>query len=252
VAEGSDWFWWYYSRNKFGREAMFDREFRTHLSNVYLAIGVPVPSWLNRPILGDPPDCFRLPVGYVQPRLSADPNPTLEWANAGFMEARRSTGAMQQGGGLLDRVYFGFNPADLYFRVEASEDLDPYSLAIYLGQPDATTWNDLPRYADAATPLGRTGARLAWELALPPHSHDRAVLAQATGGEEWHGGGEMAEVSRNGGVVELAISLERLGLKLGDRVGVVVAVARDRRNVEVFPGVGAQPDELTFTLAPPG
>lgn len=252
VAEGSDWFWWYYSRNKFGHEAMFDREFRAHLGNVYRAIGVAVPPWLGRPILGDPPDRFRLPVGYILPRLAAEAEPTLEWANAGFMEPRRSSGVMQQGSGLLGRVYFGFNPADLHVRIEAAEELDPYSVAVYLSRVDEPIWNARPRFADQATPLPRPDARLVWEIALPPHTHERAVLARAAGAEEWEGVGEAAEVSRKGGVVELAVSLERLGLKLGDRVGVVVVVARDRRIVEIFPGVGDEPDELSFTLAPPG
>ena len=51
IAEGSDWFWWYYSGNDPKLERGFDRQFRTHLSNVYTLMGAPIPDYLNQPIL---------------------------------------------------------------------------------------------------------------------------------------------------------------------------------------------------------
>ncbi|MDE3074048.1 MAG: hypothetical protein KGJ86_01350 [Chloroflexota bacterium] len=51
VAEGSDWFWWYYSGNEPKLERGFDRQFRTHLANVYKLMGSPIPAYLNEPIL---------------------------------------------------------------------------------------------------------------------------------------------------------------------------------------------------------
>src|SRR5579884_293052 len=55
VAEGSDWFWWYYSRNHFGHANPFDVAFRQHLANVYRVIGEDVPAWLSQPINGHAP-----------------------------------------------------------------------------------------------------------------------------------------------------------------------------------------------------
>jgi alpha-amylase/alpha-mannosidase (GH57 family) len=51
IAEGSDWFWWYYGGNDPKPERGFDHQFRQHLSNVYALMGSPVPEYLTQPIL---------------------------------------------------------------------------------------------------------------------------------------------------------------------------------------------------------
>jgi alpha-amylase/alpha-mannosidase (GH57 family) len=51
IAEGSDWFWWYYSGNDPKLERGFDRQFRQHLMNVHVAMGSPIPDYLLEPIL---------------------------------------------------------------------------------------------------------------------------------------------------------------------------------------------------------
>lgn len=51
AAEGSDWFWWYSSRNESPEEAILDETFRGHLANVFVLMGVPIPDWLKEPIL---------------------------------------------------------------------------------------------------------------------------------------------------------------------------------------------------------
>ncbi len=51
IAEGSDWFWWYYSGNDPNLERGFDAQFRKHLMNVYTLMGSPIPEHLTRPIL---------------------------------------------------------------------------------------------------------------------------------------------------------------------------------------------------------
>jgi len=50
AAEGSDWFWWYSSRNESPEETLLDETFRGHLANVFTLMGVPVPDWLREPI----------------------------------------------------------------------------------------------------------------------------------------------------------------------------------------------------------
>ncbi|MBV9119328.1 MAG: alpha-amylase/alpha-mannosidase [Chloroflexi bacterium] len=51
IAEGSDWFWWYYSGNDPNLERGFDRQFRQHLMNVHTLMGSPVPDYLQDPVL---------------------------------------------------------------------------------------------------------------------------------------------------------------------------------------------------------
>lgn len=50
AAEGSDWFWWYSSRNESPEEAILDKTFRGHLASVFTLMGVPIPDWLKEPI----------------------------------------------------------------------------------------------------------------------------------------------------------------------------------------------------------
>ncbi|HAL61727.1 MAG TPA: glycoside hydrolase, partial [Chloroflexi bacterium] len=50
AAEGSDWFWWYCSRNESPEEAILNETFRGHLANVFTLMGVPLPDWLKEPI----------------------------------------------------------------------------------------------------------------------------------------------------------------------------------------------------------
>ena len=47
AAEGSDWFWWLGEDQESGNDAAMDDLFRTHLANVYRALGEPPPAWLD-------------------------------------------------------------------------------------------------------------------------------------------------------------------------------------------------------------
>jgi hypothetical protein len=217
---------------------MFDREFRAHLANVYRLIDLPVPTWLERPISGEPPTRFRLPTGYVTPRLDAEPQAGVEWTNAGYLDALRSTGAMQQGGGALQRLYFGHNPADLFFRLEGGEDLGPYAIRLYVGAGPSA-----PRYArDIA---GFEPGRFAWEVSLLPQTVGHADLSRATQDGGWEVVGHVDELARKGAVLEVGLDLGRLGLGHGSEVDVLLTLAREHRIIETLP---ADAERLRFTL----
>ena len=47
AAEGSDWFWWLGGDQESGNDPAFDDLFRTHLRNVYRALNVAPPPWLD-------------------------------------------------------------------------------------------------------------------------------------------------------------------------------------------------------------
>lgn len=47
AAEGSDWFWWFGDDQDSGNDPVFDDRFRTHLRNVYRALGAAPPAWLE-------------------------------------------------------------------------------------------------------------------------------------------------------------------------------------------------------------
>lgn len=50
AAEGSDWFWWFGEGHDSGHNDLFDDLFRTHVAEVYRAIGRPTPPELSIPI----------------------------------------------------------------------------------------------------------------------------------------------------------------------------------------------------------
>ncbi len=49
-AEGSDWFWWLEEGHHTSDQALFDELFRSHLRDVYVALGLPVPPIIDVPI----------------------------------------------------------------------------------------------------------------------------------------------------------------------------------------------------------
>lgn len=247
TAEGSDWFWWYYSRNKFGQEQMFDAEFRAHLGNVYRAVDLPVPAWLARPISGPAAARWRLPGDYISPRLSTEPHPTLEWTNAGYLDAARSTGAMQQGGGVLRRLYYGYNPADLYLRLEANEDLTPAVVSIYIATtpPSGTTTTSRD---EGATSIVPSGTPFAWRIAIAPDTTGPALFGHAATDGGWTMDGFLSEVAAKGPIVELAIPIDRIGVRIGATIGIVIAIARDGRIVETLPSRDDDNEQLSISL----
>jgi alpha-amylase/alpha-mannosidase (GH57 family) len=248
IAEGSDWFWWYYSHNFSDQEQLFDQVFRGHLATVFTAIGLPVPDWLEVPIAGlTPPTHYRPPSAYVTPHLSAAAAASLEWTGAGYLEPAPSAGTMQKGHTVLKRLYYGYNPADLLLRLELNEPLAPYRLAFYLAVPLRRKVNRRVRFADTSPATELNGVGLGWEIALSPGHHE-AVLHQADGQEVWRPVTTLTAVATGERTVELAVSLEGLGLRLGDTVELVTTLAQNDVLVEVLP----DSDTHSFSLKPMG
>ncbi len=247
IAEGSDWFWWYYSRNNSEQDRLFDQAFRGHLASVYTTIGLPVPDWLETPIVGlTAPTHYRPASAYVTPHLSAPEGVSLEWTGAGYLDPLPSTGAMQQGYTVLQRLYYGYNPADLFLRLELNEPLLPYRVAFYLAVPGRRKLNRRVRFADTNPALELSNVGLAWEIWVEPASTGRpeTVLNQADGQEVWRQVKTLSTVAVGERAVELAVSLDGLGLRLGDAVELVATVVRDDVLVEALPAS----DTLSFSL----
>jgi len=234
IAEGSDWFWWYYSRNVSAQDHLFDQAFRGHLAAVYFIIGRPVPPWLTEPIQGlAEPRAHRSTSGYIAPYLTAGDEASLEWTGAGFVEAEISPGAMQRAeAGLLRRLYFGYNPSYLYFRLESKVALGPYQVSLYLhtetvpGQP--TLFPVLAEEETRPTPFGAN-----WRVDLIPGFG--AVLKLASERGSWLEVEAKVESAAGERVWEVRLANKDLGVSLGDQVGVVGALAQEERIVESIP-----------------
>lgn len=239
-AEGSDWFWWYYSRNVSEQERIFDQAFRGHLAGVYTSIGLPVPEWLSYPITKAEAILERAPSHFISPRLEASPQASSEWARAGYV--RGGTGStMRPSEQLLSGLYYGYDPGTLYLRIETCEPLDSLSLSIYFLSPSADKMNWQFRHLDERFEVVN-GLGLAWALEIIPWEL-KAVLFKAEGQEVWRPVREVMNLARSEKVVELAVPLSHLGLKLGDSVGLVVTGERGKI-LERIPPFGY----LLFTL----
>jgi hypothetical protein len=242
IAEGSDWFWWYYSRNVSGQDHLFDRAFREHLAGVYFAIGRPAPAWLTEPIQGPAVrQDYRPPGGYITPRLAASLDATLEWTGAGFLTPV-SAGAMQRAdGGVLRRLYFGYNPTRLYFRLEASSAIAPYDASIVLHiRPEGVEQLAFPSL-EGVVPASPFGAN--WRLDLVPgYGGVLKRVSERGGWLEMDAGVESAMGER---VWEVSVLLSALGLHLGARLGLAAVLARDGHVLESIP----LDNLFTFALA---
>jgi len=248
IAEGSDWFWWYYSRNVSGQDQLFDQAFRQHLSRVYYAIGRPVPPWLTEPIQGlTERQDYRPPSGYIVPRFSAAAEAGLEWTRAGFLEPVVSTGSMQRTDLVLRRLYFGYNPAALCFRLEARSALGPYDVSLFLVmEPSGFEQLSLPlseRERSPLSPLPSPIFSANWRVDLLPGRGATVRLVSERGG--WLEVESAVQSAASERVWEVSVPLATFGLTLGAQVGVAAALAREGNIIETLPEEAAH----TFTLA---
>jgi len=246
IAEGSDWFWWYYSRNVSGQDQLFDQAFREHLAGVYFAIGRPVPPWLTEPIQGlTTRQDYRPTSGYITPHLGGGDEAGLEWTGAGFLEPAASTGAMQQAeAGILRRLYFGYNPTSLYFRLEARAAIGPYDVSLFLRVESDTAQQLAFPTMEGGLPPTPFGA--SWRVDLLPGFGATLKLVSERG--SWLEVEATVESAAGERAWEVCLPLSAFGLRLGNRVGVAAALAREGRIVESIPSGALH----YFTLAEGG
>ncbi|HID87187.1 MAG TPA: glycoside hydrolase [Anaerolineae bacterium] len=217
IAEGSDWFWWQCSHNRSEQTPLFDALFRAHLGNVYRLLGLPLPTWLEVPI-------------------SASSQPSSMWV------VPAATGAMQRGETIIRRLSHGYDPANLYLRLETREPLTSTFVGVYLAVPGAQPTNASPRYTGPDPQGDPWDLGLAWEVALEPG--EKAQLSRADGQGGWQAVASVDRVALGEGVLELALPLHELGLRPGDVVGLLVILARDGVLVEALPSAGCHRFEL--------
>lgn len=222
IAEGSDWFWWYSSRND-PHTDVFDSLFRGHLAEVYRNLGLPAPEWLGQSILVDRQAHAGQPsTGHVSPTLSAAPQIGHAWAKAGFMEPDTSSATMQRTSTLLRRLYYGFDPANLYLRLELAPVGPVNTIVLYFRAPRSRTNRSAPLLPATST-LGDAG----WshELTLNVITH-QATLRRANGHEGW-GQDTALEVVVDGAVCEAQIPFSELGIAIGDMLALVIVLGRN-------------------------
>ena len=145
IAEGSDWYWWYGLDQDSGYDEMWDVLFKVHLSNIYRAINLDLPPYLQdlwtNPALPD-----EAASAVIEPMIDGVALPG-EWDGAAVY-----TADSVDGGGLdIDSFHLGYDASNLYLRVDMptpdaiealNEARDP-DLALYFMQPNAQNFNEV-------------------------------------------------------------------------------------------------------------
>lgn len=237
IAEGSDWFWWYYSRNQLGGENVFDTAFRKHLANVYRATGSAVPSWLERPIDGTAPLRRKAVTGFLTPaRLTAEDRASAEWAHAAFVEPDVSSGTMQQGYRLIRRVYYGFDVENLFFRIETTDEVSDRQIAIFIGAPNAAAANRIPRLDGAVA----HDSLYSWRVEVNGQGSPTIRIARATGDGSWIDVDARGEAVVGRRAIEVRLDRVSLGIDWGTALHIAAGVVQEGVVIEMVPSRRAE------------
>ncbi|MBN1395381.1 MAG: hypothetical protein JW959_10190 [Pirellulales bacterium] len=121
IAEGSDWFWWFGDSHHSAQTGLFDRLFRKHLQNVYLALGEQPPNELSHPISqgAGHAETYTEPTGLLRVKIDGRRS-FFEWINAGHYACGGARGTMTMvSTGLVSDLYFGFDLERLLLRLDA-------------------------------------------------------------------------------------------------------------------------------------
>ncbi|VVM06089.1 hypothetical protein MAMC_00942 [Methylacidimicrobium cyclopophantes] len=214
AAEGSDWFWWYGPDFSTDSDLLFDEIFRTHLRNVYLALGFSPPPYLDFPICAPtPPTPYATPRLYIHPQLTGRLDNFFDWVGAGTVDALVQQTAMFQSHRLGQKLYFGFDEEHFYLRLDlaaAPEEIEVEFLA--------------PQFRRVTASVLPSGS---WRVRT--ESSDDAVLfenADERGVAAWED------------FFVLMVPIAALGWKERDAVSFFVRLLRDRLVLERYPERG--------------
>jgi alpha-amylase/alpha-mannosidase (GH57 family) len=122
IAEGSDWCWWYGPEHDSANRPEFDQLFRDHLANVYLALRIPPPEELSRPILRvSVKEFHQIPSGPVRPTIDGEVSSYFEWLGAGIYRVDGRSGAMHGQRFFVRELYYGSDGQNLFLRLDFVE-----------------------------------------------------------------------------------------------------------------------------------
>jgi len=123
IAEGSDWCWWYGPEHESATRPEFDELFRSHIANVYRALGKLPPEELSRPILRIVENEQKIePTGPVQATIDGKISNYFEWIGAGVYHVDQRSGSMHGKRFLVREMHYGYDATNLFLRVDFRED----------------------------------------------------------------------------------------------------------------------------------
>ncbi len=150
IAEGSDWNWWYGPEHVSATEEEFDRLYRTHLSNSYIATGREVPDFLKVPIISHKVGKYLKPTALIYPEIDGKLTTYYEWVGAGFVDLTKSGTAMHSVSNIARRLWFGFDLENMFLRLDLdmAAGLDNLKLEVYLFPMEAKLELNLEKSRD--------------------------------------------------------------------------------------------------------
>jgi alpha-amylase/alpha-mannosidase (GH57 family) len=233
-AEGSDWFWWYGADQHSGADENFDRQFRSYLEQIYGLLGAPVPDFVHVPVIPEPPQpADREPADFLAAIADGMASPG-EWDSAGYY-------AIDQSG--LSSLYYGFDQATLYLRVDTAAGLSPNTvLGIYYRTPTPGPANAYSRYGPGETLLG-FGVKQLLEIGFAgggPAAH----VYNADGAGHWtpveSAAARVDQIAMQDGVLELVVPFAAFApqARSGDRIYLRLVVSENGADQGVVPAAG--------------
>jgi starch synthase len=249
ITEGSDWFWWFSRKHDSGMDLIWDNQFRLHLRNVYKVMGSRAPARLFQPIIKRAPAPERgVPAATISPVSRDDP----DWSKAGYYLVGSGFGALHRPAGIVERVYYGNDDEQLYFRIDTPRspaELENQHIDFWLycsGAPasDGASDTDLPLSAPAMADLGFEPA---YAVRIVPRSKGGTVTVARI--VEPAARAEASQTAKSRGVAEtawevtdpffIAIPIKQLGKRPGDTLEMALVVSRDGSDIEVVPPSGS-------------
>jgi alpha-amylase/alpha-mannosidase (GH57 family) len=119
AAEGSDWCWWYGPEHSSADDPDFDALYRTHIAQVYAALGRPAPDRLAQPIAGKPRlGLLIVPSDFISPIVDGRVSTYFEWLGAGVSTVDHRGASMHGTLDYLSELHYGFDADHFYLRVD--------------------------------------------------------------------------------------------------------------------------------------
>jgi alpha-amylase/alpha-mannosidase (GH57 family) len=188
IAEGSDWCWWYGPHHHTENRQEFDRLFRSHLANVYHALGKIPPAALSRPILRTFTEAVHIhPASHIEPQIDGAVTSYFEWMGSGVYRPDSRPGSMHGRQSPLRELRYGVSDDTLFLRFDFQPIEEPLRVNLKFRNaewdlsvpnpavppPVRAAFQDMlevaiPLNAIEASPAGVIGVQISfWRGALP-------------------------------------------------------------------------------------
>ena len=218
IAEGSDWCWWYGPEHDSANRVEFDQLYRSHLANVYRALGRTPPDELSRPILRVLVGEVHVdPSGRVTPVIDGAVTSYFEWLGAGLYRVDERSGAMHGKKFLVKELLYGSDAENLYVRL----DFTPGAEEALASLDARLTLQAGGRASTAVIRLDQGRAATAVETAFAAEAASGPPLECAYGG-----------------VLEVRVSLAALGAPDGGKVRFQLSLWQGGLPVDALPQQG--------------